>query len=473
MTLEFLHGIETVEINDAQRPIRVLRSSVIGLVGTAPLADADRFPLDRPVLVTSRLQLAALGDAGTLAPQLKLIYAQAGAVVVVIRVAQGADEHETITHVSGGVDATTGQRTGIHALRDAQSSVGVIPSLLIAPGFTHQRSKDGVLTVPVIEGGSGHIDSPVVTASAPEAGRTARLTAVLGAGAQAGKVVAIQIDDPGEGYTTAPTISISEPPPDGTATTLGNATLGDARNRVVSELLTIAEGLSGIVIIDGPSTTDDAAIHVASDWDADRAYLVDPWVVTSSGLTVPASGAVAGLINRVDSELGFHQSPSNQILRGISGISRPIDHSYSDRSARSQLLNERNVTVIVHDAGYRLWGNRTLARDPLYAFLAVRRIADAIARSISAAHLYAVDRSITAGYVDSVLGNVNAFIRTLLSRGAIAGGRAWADPDYNTADQLQQGRIRIDYDFSPCPPAEHIQFASHVVSDYLVNVIPA
>ena len=37
---EFLHGVEVVEIDNGPRPIRTVKSSVIGLVGTAPRAIA-------------------------------------------------------------------------------------------------------------------------------------------------------------------------------------------------------------------------------------------------------------------------------------------------------------------------------------------------------------------------------------------------------------------------------------------------
>jgi hypothetical protein len=42
--------------------------------------------------------------------------------------------------VIGGVDASTGAYTGVHALVAAQSTVGVTPRILIAPGFTHQKT---------------------------------------------------------------------------------------------------------------------------------------------------------------------------------------------------------------------------------------------------------------------------------------------------------------------------------------------
>jgi phage tail sheath protein FI len=142
MADHFLHGVEVVEIDNGPRPIRTVRSSVIGLVGTAPGADEHSFPLNTPVLIAgSRLEAAKLGTTGTLPMAIDGIFDQAGALVVVIRVAEGATEAETQTHVLGGVDEA-GQYLGLQALLAAQSVAKVTPRILIAPGFTHQRPTD-------------------------------------------------------------------------------------------------------------------------------------------------------------------------------------------------------------------------------------------------------------------------------------------------------------------------------------------
>lgn len=137
----FLHGIETVEIDSGLRPIQTVRSAVIGIVGTAPAAVAARFPLDTPVLIAgSRTEAAALGTTGTLPRALDGIFDQAGAVVVVIRVAEGSSEAETLSAVIGGVDAATEARTGLQALLDAQGAVGQVPRLIVAPGFSQNAA---------------------------------------------------------------------------------------------------------------------------------------------------------------------------------------------------------------------------------------------------------------------------------------------------------------------------------------------
>lgn len=43
---DFLHGVEVLEIDSGSRVIQTVKSSVIGIVGTAPNADPGAFPLN-------------------------------------------------------------------------------------------------------------------------------------------------------------------------------------------------------------------------------------------------------------------------------------------------------------------------------------------------------------------------------------------------------------------------------------------
>lgn len=143
MATGFLHGVEVVEVDDGTRPLRAVQSAVIGIVGTAPDADEQAFPLNTPVLVAGSLSQAAKLDRtgkrrGTLPNALDLIFKQVGAIVVVVRVKEGENENATLTNILGGVN-TNGAYEGVHAFIGAQSIVGQTPRILIAPGFTHQR----------------------------------------------------------------------------------------------------------------------------------------------------------------------------------------------------------------------------------------------------------------------------------------------------------------------------------------------
>lgn len=141
MTERFLHGPEILEVDTGTRTIRTARSSVIGLVGTAPAADSDKFPLNTPVLISGkRTDAVGLGATGTLPAAIDGIFDQVGAMVVLIRVDVGADNAATLANIVGGVDDTTGQYLGVHALLGAQSKVHVTPRILIAPGFTNSEA---------------------------------------------------------------------------------------------------------------------------------------------------------------------------------------------------------------------------------------------------------------------------------------------------------------------------------------------
>lgn len=469
---QFLHGVEVVEIDDGPRPIRTVRSSVIGIVGTAPDADPAVFPLNTPVLIAgSRQQAAALdisetGTAmGTLPNAVDLILDQIGAAIVVIRVDEGADADATRANVIGGVDGS-GAYTGVHALMAAQSALGVTPRILVAPGFTSDRPQ-GVDGYTDLVGGSGGTDGTFDLAFTGGDGDGAEGTFTVTAGA----VTDITITSGGI-YTVAPSPDFSASA--GLTGASATLTLATVANPVVAELVGISERLHAVIIADGPNTTDADAVAYAGDFGTPRVYLVDPAVKVLRGEAIvnePASSAVAGLIAKTDNDRGFWWSPSNQSLNGIVGTSRAIDFALGDANSRANFLNEANVATIIRESGYRLWGNRTLSSDPKFAFLSVRRTADIIQDSILRAHLWAVDRNITKTYLDDVAESVNAYLRSLKAQGAILGGRCYPDPDLNTAASISEGRVWFNIEFTPPYPAEHIVFRSHIVNDYIEELV--
>lgn len=471
----FLHGVEVLDIDAGPRPISTVRSSVIGIVGTAPDADPAAFPLNTPVLVAgSRREAANLdltgNQEGTLPAAMDSIFDQCGAVVIVVRVEEGDTDAETLANILGGVDAGTGQYLGVHALLGAKSVVGFSPRILIAPGFTETRVSGGVTAITVSAQGTGYTSAPTVALTGG-GGAGATAVAVLGTGANAGKVVAVNITAPGSNYTSAPTVAFSGGGGTGAAATASFGTVGNA---VVAELIGIAERLRAVIVQDGTNTNDASAIAQAGDFGSKRVYLVDPKVIkvdeTGNNRTEYSSACVAGLIAKIDNDLGFWWSPSNQNINGIIGTARPIDFTLGDANSRANLLNEAKVATIIREDGYRLWGNRTLSSDPKWAFLCVVRTADIINDSLQRAHLWAVDRGITKQYVTDVIEGVNAYLRHLKAIGAILGGQCWADPDLNTPDQIAQGKVYFDFDFTPVYPAEHITFRSHLVNDYIETI---
>lgn len=471
---QFLHGVEVIDIDTGARVITTVRASIIGIVGTAPDADAAAFPLNTPVLIAGSLREAALLDMvgsgeGTLPSAVDTILDQTGAMIVVVRVEEGETDNETLANVLGGVDANTGQYEGVHAFLAAESILGFAPRILIAPNFTHTRTTGGVITL-TGAAGSGYTDGTynlTVTGGTGGSGAAATATVVGGA------VTTRTITNSGSAYTVAPTFDLPSGAGSGTGATFV-ATLGTAGNAVVAEMIGIAERLRGVIFADCPNTNDADAIAYAGDFGSKRVMAVDPKVLKTNGsgnlVTEWSSAAWAGVTAKSDAERGWWWSPSNREINGIQGTARAIDFKMGDANSRANLLNEKKIGTIIRIDGFRTWGNRTLSSDQKWAFLCVVRTADIIADSLQAAHLWAVDRGITKNYVTDVTESVNAYLRYLTNIGAILGGTCWADPDLNTADVIASGKIFFDFDFTPVYPAEHITFRSHLVNDYIQSI---
>lgn len=475
MTDTFLHGVEVISINSGARPISVVATSIIGIVGTAPNADPTVFPLNTPVLIAGSAGTAAKLDTtvtdltsgmGTLPDGLDSILKQSGAVVVVVRVDVGMSDNETLANIIGGVDSNTGQYLGMQAFLASQSILGFAPRILIAPGFTQTRVTGGVIAINIATPGSGYTDGTYqLVATGGTGGSGVQATATV----LAGKVTQTAISNSGSLYTAAPSFALPAGAGAGTGATF-TPTIGMAGNAVVSDLIPIANRMRAAIIQDGPNTTDSDAIAAVGDFASPRVYLVDPMFVKTNGagdlITSYSSAATAGLIAWNDNQNGWWWSPSNQTLNGVQATARAIDFRLGDTSSEANLLNEAFVTTIVRQAGYRLWGNRSTSGD----FLCVVRTADIINDSLQAAMLWAVDRGITKNYVTEVVEQVNAFLRGLVTEGAILGGTCWVDADLNTDANITNGHIYFDFDFTPVYPAEHVTFQSFIVDDYIQSI---
>lgn len=474
MTTDFLHGVETVTVESGPRPVQTIRSAVIGLIGTAPLADVSVFPLNTPVLVNSRGPLASLGTTGTLPDALAGIFDQFGAFVVVVRTDAGASSAEAMDNVIGSL----ANLTGVYAFRKAESLLGLSPMILIAPTFTGSRPSSVTAAV-VATAGAGYATAPTVTFAGGGSATDKVLPtghAVLGTGGAAGTVTGIVIDTHGRNLSGSVTYTFTG---GGftTAATAGAVTLAAGPNPVVTALLAVASVLRAHIVAEGPDTTDADAITYRGDWGDRRIFIVDPSVKVFNAdpqvnayVTAPNSPRVAGLIARVDHEVGFWKSPSNEVVNGVGGLGRPVDWSMGDENSVANLLNSNQVATFIRDNGYRLWGNRTASSDPVWAFLPTSRTADMIDRSIAIAHRWAVDQNVNKTYFDDVTASVNGYLRQLKALGATLGGKCWVDPDFNTPVDLAAGHVTFSYDFTVTPTAERVTFRSSITDAYISSL---
>ncbi len=469
MSEQFLHGVEVIEMNDGARPIKTVKSSVIGLVGTAP-----KGPINQPTLILgSRKEAVEIfgesADGFTIPDALDTIFDQAGAMVVVINVANPTSNAHLRSSQNNELIFDENNQIKVDGY-----SISSLTVKNVDDGTSYTEGTD--FTTDFIEG----IITRLETGSIPIGGHVnvgfryldpARITSgdiIGGVDGTTGKYKGVQCLLASQSEAKVqPRILI--------APGFTHDRPSDLANPVVAELMGIAERMRAVIIADCPNSTKEEAITYREDWGSARLYCAYPWAKvfnakTNTIVEQPLSARIAGLIAKSDNDRGFWWSPSNTVINGIIGLSKPIDFTLGDTNCVANYLNENEVATVIQQDGYRLWGNRTTSADLKWAFLSVRRTADMINDSLLKAHMWAVDRNITKTYVEDVAEGVNNYLRYLKSIGAIIGGQCWADPSLNTPEQIQQGKITFDFDFTPPYPAEHIIFRSRMINDYLEEI---
>jgi phage tail sheath protein FI len=387
MPVDYHHGVRVIEIDGGIRPIRTISTAVIGLVATAPDADAVAFPLDTPVLVTSVLDaLGKSGTQGTLSRALNAIGDHGNALCVVVRVAPGVDEAATNTAVIGTV-TPAGQRTGMQALLSAQAQLNIKPRILACPGLD---------------------TLPVATELAAIAQKLRAFAYVSAWGA-----------DTKEEATTY------------------RENFGQREVMVIwPDFLT---------------------------WDTATSQNADAW----------ATARALGLRAKLDEQIGWHKTISNIPVNGVTGIGKSVFWDLQDPATDAGYLNANEVTTLIREGGFRFWGSRTCSADPLFAFENYTRTAQVLADTMAEAHLWAVDLPLNPSLARDIIEGVNAKFRELRALGYLINGEAWYDPDVNSPVTLKDGKLYIDYDYTPVPPLENLMFRQRITDRYLADFAAA
>lgn len=250
----------------------------------------------------------------------------------------------------------------------------------------------------------------------------------------------------------------------------------DPASPVTLGLIAVANRLRACVWADGPGTNEADAVLDRAKYGSDRLMIIDPAVLvwdtaTNAYVTRPGSAFAAGAMSARDAAKGFWWSPSNQVLQGVAGTARPISWEISDPDTEANRLNEAGITTIVRADGFRLWGNRSTATDPLWAFISVRRTADMIYESVETALLWAMDRPFSAQLLIDIRDSVQAYLDIMTRRGAILGGKAWLDPELNTEATLKAGKLFLDFDIEPPAPLEHLTLQARRNGDYYEELV--
>lgn len=467
MAANYLHGVETIEIERGPRPVRTVKSAVIGLIGTAPAG-----PVNTSVLCLSEKDAAQFGSqlAGFSIPQaLDAIYDHGAGTVIVINVLDPAKHKASVANetVIFGNDGK------------AKLAHGAVSSVVLKRGSTLLDATS--YDVDAVNGTMVCVGTQIPPGTTVTASYTwsdpSKVTAadIIGAIDAAGQRTGMKLlEDSYNLYGFKAKILI--------------APVFCTQKSVSTDLIALAEKLDAIAYIDAPVGTTFSQVlagrgpsgTINFNTCSERARLCYPHVkvydaATNSERLEPLSARAAGLRAKVDLEKGFWWSNSNKEILGITGVERSLSAMIDDPQSEVNLLNENGITTVFNSygTGLLLWGNRTAAWPTvshMRNFENVRRTGDVINESIRYFSQQYMDMPINQALIDALTESVNAYGRKLIGDGALLGFECWYDPARNEQTELAAGHLLLNYKYTPPPPLERLTFETEITSEYLVNL---
>ncbi|WP_406705427.1 phage tail sheath subtilisin-like domain-containing protein [Sodalis sp.] len=472
MSANYLHGPETIEVERGPRPVRAVKSSVIGLIGTAPTG-----AVNQPIQCLSEKDAAQFGpeiDGFTIPQALRAIYDHGAGTVVVINVLEPTRHTQHVDENDLKFDVQH-QR--------ARLRYGYVSHLVLKSAdskTTYRRETDyrfepvsGTLTrqakgaIPAGEAciaSYDHLDTGQVTAAD-----------ILGSIDTAGRRSGIKVLD--DVYNLL-----------GYDAKILIAPVYCTQTSVTAELAAYADKLKAIAYVDAPiGTTFAQAIAgrgsagtINFNTASERVRLCYPHALvydkaSNKNRLEPLSQRAAGLRAKVDLEKGFWWSSSNQEIAGIVGMERALSAKLGDAQSEVNQLNENGITTVFNGfgTGLRLWGNRTAAFPTvthMKNFENVRRTGDMLDEALRFFSLQYLDRPINQALIDALCESVNAYGRKLIGDGAVLGFRCWYDKARNTQEELSAGHLLLNYAYTPPPPMERLTYETEITAEFLANL---
>ena len=491
MPASFLHGVEVIEVSIGSVPVTVVKSAVIGLVGTAPAWAVESPSVaampNTPALVSSSLDAANFGPLvrGYSIPYaLAAIQAQGAGQAIVVNVFN-PNIHFTALTASAFTFNTQGAislgHMGVSNVVVTSNPAGT--TYVAATDYTLDAVNGAITIVPT--GSGGHISAGASVLIAFDYADPTKVadSDVIGA-ITSGVYTGMQAFQ-----TTYGTMGFFP------KILIAPGYSQDAS--VATALAAMATKVRAVALVDSPPTTSAAAAvtnrGVTGNTFATSSNRIvlcypqevfyDTGIVPSgvmlnpSGLPLtskfnanavaPYSQWVAGAIAAKDLAQGYWWSPSNTPVDGMLGPDVQLYASVVDASSDTNNLNAAGIVTVFNafGTGLRVWGNRSSAYPTSTApdnFISVRRTMDIIEESLELAMLQFIDQPISNALIDAILASANVFIRSLIQRGALVAGAASFDPAENPTTQIAAGQLVFDIDVMPPPPAERITFEAFI-----------
>ncbi len=245
---------------------------------------------------------------------------------------------------------------------------------------------------------------------------------------------------------------------------------------VIGEMATIAQKLRGFAYAsDMESQTKEECATLRETFSQRELMIIWPEFTrfdtkTATEKAIAASAVALGLRAKIDEATGWHKTLSNVPVNGMTGLSKDVYWDLQDPATDAGYLNEKDITTLINSTGFRFWGSRTCAGpQSLYPFENYTRTAQVLADTIATNMFWSVDGPMNPSLIKDIIDSINAKFRELKTLGYLIDGLAWFDSEPNTAEVLQSGKAYIDYDYTPVPPLENLNFRQRITNRYLVD----
>ena len=472
MSANFLHGVETIEVKRGSVPIRVVKSAVVGIVGTSPTG-----PVNTPTLVLSADDAADFGTAleGFTIPQaLDAIYDHGYGTVIAVNVLDPAVHCSAVTGENLAFTAVNGRAYLAHPavfdlmLQSADGATtyveGTDYTCAAATGMVTRLAAGSIAAGVTVKASYKWADPSQVRAG----------DIIGGIDADGNRTGLACLEGCYQLFGFEPKILIAP----------GWCT----QRSVATDMVARAEKLKAMALIDAPiGTTFQEAItgrgalgSINFAFASEYAALCYPHVKVYSAekdadVLEPLSQRMAGVMCKTDNDEGYWKSPSNEAIQGITGVEVSLTAKIDDPQSQVNLLNEQGIVTVFNSygTGYKVWGNRSSSwptETGMETFISVRRTKDIIDESIRYSSAQFIDQPISNPLIDAIVESVNGFFRKLIGDGALLGGLAWYDQARNPEEELKKGHLLISYKCTPPPPLERLTYETEITGEYLVTL---
>jgi phage tail sheath protein FI len=194
-----------------------------------------------------------------------------------------------------------------------------------------------------------------------------------------------------------------------------------------------------------------------------------PWVRATDGSIggdrfVPPCGHVAGVYADTDQRIGVQKAPANEVLNGVLDLEVSLTDAQQCDIAQRGLDVGVNVNCLraLPGRGIRVWGARTLSRDPNWTYVNVRRLFLTAGRWIQRNLAGAMFEPNDPGLWARITRELSAYFEDLFRRGALRGLTAQqafyvkCDAETNPPDRREAGTVVTEIGLAPAAPGEFV-----------------